>query len=249
MTWQDKMDYCEEIGLGAKTISLFLFLSVVCVIILTHLFLMRSSTNKTSQTKTKASMTSLKETEKQLLKDLCSQSAMCSEPMENAISTSSLPEPTPAQPIPSTLDDLTPYSPQVANPQPIQDTNPTESSVGIIQIRDEPLTTNIRSLCFNSWWEKRPGWQKEKQVILLRLKYHEGWVIVPYDDMIPRQEMMTFYTNDDGHMMTFYDPEGYPPFGSYSGIVLPSKYVTNVTTFPVPDWDVYLKTVSSIYQQ
>lgn len=85
-------------------------------------------------------------------------------------------------------------------------------------------------------------------MFMVRLRNNEGWVVVPFSDMIYPIE--TQYFEEDDRWLVFYDPEQYPPFAAYTGIVIPNKHVhVHGKNNPQPEWDYYKELVNKIYSQ
>ena len=84
-------------------------------------------------------------------------------------------------------------------------------------------------------------------MFMVRLRNAEGWVVVPFADMIypvfsPR------YFDEDDRWLVFYDPENYPPFAAYTGIVIPNKHVhVHRKNHPEPDWKIYNELVAQCF--
>jgi hypothetical protein len=138
----------------------------------------------------------------------------------------------------STADNLGTSRCPVQPPQPIMPMNLIENSSGTIDIHHD-IHPRIK-LLFNCWWETK-GFgmaQKEEHMFFCKLDNNDGWVVVPFDSMIPRSDL--FYVEENGVSPMWFSPLGYPPFGSYYAMVIPNSQVVNINKGrPHPRWAYY----------
>jgi len=125
------------------------------------------------------------------------------------------------------------------NPQPAQDMNPTESSSGIHISPDFPSSSPFKPQ-FNSWWEDSSNGSRPRHMIFLRLQAKAGWVVCDFESIIPKEQL--FYAEEYGHDMHWYNPVGFPPFGSFDAYIIPCSKVKGINKgTPHPDWNYYHK--------
>lgn len=118
--------------------------------------------------------------------------------------------------------------------------NPTENTSGI-----EIIHPPKKHPClFATWFERRPGWGKEKQMFMVRLRDNDGWVVVPFEDMFT-----PICLEEEQRWLEFYNPENYPPFAAYTGVTIPNKHVHIRGKQRVElDWAFYTKILTDMYK-
>lgn len=238
---------------------LFSFFFVLCAITWNHHFHMHSSTATTSHSASTSNPSKRQRMEKSESSVSCSQdtvqelfasaasspcSTTCVEPQQSPsnsalASTSELPlgEASNHIPIHPGASCVPEEKPNSTSPE-----NATESSSGILKIMH---TTDKHPCLFATWFERRSGWGKDKQMFMVRLRDNEGWVVVPFEDMIT----YSCCFDEDSRWLVYYNPENYPPFAAYTGIIIPNAHVHIRGKQRVElDWSAYTKMVTNIYK-